>query len=56
MYVTLAVGLALDLGLDRDISHSSKFAVTNTTGLIENGDFSDAAKRAYLGSYFISAA
>jgi hypothetical protein len=56
MYVTLAIGLALDLGLDREVSHSSNFTITNTTGLFTDGDFSKAAKRAYLGSYYVSAA
>lgn len=54
MYVNLASGLALDLGLDRGVP-SSNFTVSNTAGLFENGEFSQAAKRAYLGSYYVSA-
>jgi hypothetical protein len=56
MYVNLAIGLALDLGLDREEPQSGHFSIVNTQGLIENGDFTHAAKRAYLGTYYISAA
>lgn len=56
MYVNLAIGLALDLGLDREEPNHSSFSVVNTDGLIENGAFTKAAKRAYLGTYYVSAA
>lgn len=56
MYVNLAIGLALDLGLDRETPPNNNFNTINTTGLIEDGQFTPAAKRAYLGTYYISAA
>ena len=55
MYVNLAIGLALDLGLERETPNTSSFTIINTQGLIENGVFTQAAKKAYLGSYYISA-
>jgi hypothetical protein len=56
MYVNLAIGLSLDLGLEKDTPATDSFHIVNTTNLIENGEFTAAAKRAYLGAYYVSAA
>jgi len=56
MYVNLAVSLAVDLGLHKEAPNSLFFNSIRPEGLIINGSFTQAAKRAYLGAYYISAA
>ncbi|TVY94479.1 hypothetical protein LAWI1_G001210 [Lachnellula willkommii] len=48
--------LAIDLGLDRELPNLSNFNAIRTEGLIENDEFTKAAKRAYLGCYYLSSA
>lgn len=55
MYMSLAISLAIDLGLDKEIPNENSFYSFSTHGLIEQGVFTDAAKKAYLGCYYISA-
>ncbi|TVY30151.1 hypothetical protein LHYA1_G001118 [Lachnellula hyalina] len=56
MYINLAISLAADLGLDRESPNLSNFNAIRTEGLIENDEFTKAAKRAYLGCYYLSSA
>jgi len=56
MYVNIAISLVVDLGLDRDEIPNSNFNSIKREGLIENGCFTPAAKRAYLGAFYISSA
>jgi hypothetical protein len=49
MYMSLATSLAVDLGLD-----PNGFNSYDDFGLVEHGNFTLAAKRAYLGCYFLS--
>jgi len=55
MYINLAVSLAVDLGLHDDAHNSLNLISVKPDGLIVNGCFTQAAKRAYLGAYYISA-
>ncbi|TVY71335.1 hypothetical protein LSUE1_G008616 [Lachnellula suecica] len=54
MYMNLAVSLATDLGLDQAYPNLSSFSAICAEGLIENDMFTQAAKKAYLGCYFLS--
>jgi hypothetical protein len=56
MYMNLAISLTVDLGLDRETPVTNNFGAINTQGLVDNGIFTNAAKRAYLGCYFLSSA
>lgn len=56
MYMNLAISLATDLGLDRELPNLSNFNAIHTEGLIEGEVFTQAAKRAYLGCYYLSSA
>lgn len=56
MYVTLAISLAEDLGLDKDEIPNTDFSNIKLDGLVENGVFTQAAKRTYLGTYYLSSA
>jgi len=56
MYLNLAISLATDLGLDREVPNFSNFNAIRTEGLIENEVFTKASKRAYLGCYYLSSA
>jgi hypothetical protein len=56
MYMNLAISLVGDLGVDREKPGLMGFTAINTEGLIEGDDFSKAAKRAYLGTYYLSSA
>lgn len=56
MYINLAITIASDLGLDREIPNLSSFSNIGFEGLIEGISFTDAAKRAYLGGYYLSTA
>ena len=56
MYMNLAISLTVDLGLDRETPVVNNFNAINTQGLVNNGVFTKAAKRAYLGCYFLSSA
>jgi hypothetical protein len=56
MYMNLAISLATDLGLDRELPNLSNFNAIRTEGLIEDDMFTKAAKRAYLGCYYLSSA
>ncbi|KAH8672068.1 hypothetical protein BGZ60DRAFT_26730 [Tricladium varicosporioides] len=55
MYMNLAISLCTDLGLDQEIPNHSNFNSVDTTGLFEGDGFTRAAKRAYLGAYYMSA-
>lgn len=55
MYMGLAISLAVDLGLDKEFPNEDSFHSFSTQGLIEHGNFTAAAKRAYLGCYYLSA-
>lgn len=52
----LAISLVIDLGLDRETPNENILNMHDNDGLIEDGAFSAAAKRAYLGCYYLSAA
>ena len=56
MYLNLAISLSVDLGLDQELPNLNNFSAINTDGLIESGAFTSAAKRAYFGCYYLSAA
>jgi hypothetical protein len=56
MLMNLAISLCSDLGLDRDLPNLSSFSNINIEALIDNGSFTDAARRAYLGAYYLSCA
>lgn len=56
MYINLSISLAIDLGLDRELPNLSNFNAIRTEGLMENDEFTRAAKRAYLGCYYLSSA
>jgi hypothetical protein len=56
MYVNLAISLVIDLGLDKDEIPNFDFSSVKREGLVENGDFTPAARRAYLGTYYVSSA
>jgi len=55
MYLNVAVSLAIDLGLHDELPNSLNFNTIKKEGLITNGSFTQAAKRAYLGAYYVSA-
>lgn len=54
MYMNLAISLVADLGLDQEMPVSSGFNEIDPRGLSDGDDFSKAAKRAYLGTYYLS--
>jgi hypothetical protein len=54
--MNLAVSLTVDLGLDEEVPNPLNFNAINTQGLIEGVLFTKAAKRAYLGCYYLSSA
>ena len=56
MYVNLAISLTGDLGLDAELPNPNNFKNISTLGLTDGGTFTDAAKRAYLGCYYLSSA
>ena len=56
MYVNLAVSLAIDLGLHSKDPIALNFNSIRQEGLIADGSFTQSAKRAYLGAYYILAA
>jgi hypothetical protein len=56
MYMNLAISLATDLGLDREMPNLSNFNAIRMEGLIEDEVFTKASKRAYLGCYYLSSA
>jgi hypothetical protein len=56
MYINLAISLTSDLGLDLELPNLNSFGNISTQGLIEGASFTDAAKRAYLGCYYLSSA
>jgi hypothetical protein len=56
MYVNLAISLTSDLGLDLELPNPNGFSNISTVGLIDGPNFTDAAKRAYLGCYYLSTA
>ena len=56
MYINLAITIASDLGLDREIPNLNSFSNIGIEGLTEGISFTDAAKRAYLGGYYLSTA
>jgi len=56
MYVNLAISLTGDLGLDAELPNPNNFSNISTVGLIDGGVFTDAARRAYLGCYYLSSA
>ncbi|KAL3424957.1 zn 2cys6 transcription factor [Phlyctema vagabunda] len=54
MYLNLATSLAVDLGLDRELpSHNFKMGDIRTEGLVDGYIFTKAARRAYLGCYYL---
>jgi hypothetical protein len=56
MYINLAISIAGDLGLDREVPNLNGFSNISIEGLIDGTSFTDAAKRAYLGCYYLSCA
>ncbi|KAG9234968.1 hypothetical protein BJ875DRAFT_460185 [Amylocarpus encephaloides] len=56
MYMNLAISLVTDLGLDRNHPTTNNFTDYNMVGLHADGAFTAAAKRAYLGCYYLSSA
>lgn len=58
MFINVATSIAIDLGLDRNLPgiNLSLNDSIDTTGLLEGKYFSKAAKRAYMGCYYLSAA
>jgi hypothetical protein len=56
MYLNLAISLTSDLGLDREAPNLNGFSKISTEGLIDGASFTDAARRAYLGCYYLSCA
>lgn len=54
MYMNLAISLVADLGLDQEKPITPNFNEIDIRGLSEGDDFSKAAKRAYLGCYYLS--
>lgn len=54
MYMSLAISLAVDLGLDKSKPSISCMSKIDTKGLIDGNQFSMAAKRAHLGCYYMS--
>jgi hypothetical protein len=57
MYMNLAISLVTDLGLDRETPNPSAFNDFDLSGLYtKEGDYSLAAKQAYLGTYYLSSA
>lgn len=55
MYLGLAISLIVDLGLDKELPNENSFQSYSNEGLVEGGVFTAAAKRAYLGCYYLSA-
>lgn len=56
MYLGLAISLIADLGLDKETPNVHNFNAISSQGLVEDGLFTSAAKKAYLGCYYLSAA
>jgi hypothetical protein len=56
MYMGLANSLVVELGLDKETPNENSFQSYSCEGLIEGGVFTTAAKMAYLGCYYLSAA
>jgi hypothetical protein len=56
MYMGLAISLVIELGLDKEMPNENSFQSYNCKGLVEHGVFTTAAKMAYLGCYYLSAA
>lgn len=56
IYMNLAISIAVDLGLDQAYPNMNVFTAISQKGLTENSLFTTAAKRAYLGCYFLSSA
>ncbi|KAH7412843.1 hypothetical protein BKA64DRAFT_339090 [Cadophora sp. MPI-SDFR-AT-0126] len=56
MYMNLAISLLVDLGLDQATPNTNKTDAAITTDLIEGDHFSAAARRTYLGCYYMSSA
>ena len=54
MYINLAISLTSDLGLDLELPNLNRFGNISTEGLIDGAFFTDSAKRAYLGCYYLS--
>ncbi|KUJ19262.1 uncharacterized protein LY89DRAFT_731670 [Mollisia scopiformis] len=54
MYMNLCISLIADLGLDQEKPITVNFNEIDTRRLTEGDDFSKAAKRAYLGCYYLS--
>lgn len=54
IYMNLAISIAVDLGLDQNYPNMNVFTAISRKGLIEDSLFTTAAKRAYLGCYYLS--
>ncbi|CAG8974688.1 hypothetical protein HYALB_00006423 [Hymenoscyphus albidus] len=54
MYLNLAISLVTDLGLDQESLNLKSFTVFDMTGLCEGGKWTRAAKKCYLGCYYLS--
>ena len=54
--MSTAISLTTDLGLGGDPRNVNTFNSVDTDGLLEAGRFTEAATRAYLGCYYLSAA
>ncbi|KAH7348525.1 hypothetical protein BKA65DRAFT_398517, partial [Rhexocercosporidium sp. MPI-PUGE-AT-0058] len=57
MYMNLAISLLIDLGLDQETPSANKSdAAVTSTDLVEGDHFTEAARRTYLGCYYMSSA
>ena len=57
MYMNLAISLLVDLGLDKETPDAIKAdAAVTSTDLIDGDHFSAAARRTFLGCYYMSSA
>jgi len=57
MYMNLAISLLVDLGLDKETPDTIKAdAAVTSTDLIDGDHFSAAARRTFLGCYYMSSA
>ncbi|KAH8591825.1 hypothetical protein B0O99DRAFT_266476 [Bisporella sp. PMI_857] len=56
MYINVAISLAVDLGLHNENPSTDGFTAARQEGLVANGCFTQEARRAYLGAYYVSSA
>jgi hypothetical protein len=56
IYTNIAISIADDLGLGQQHPNMNVFSAFNTKGLIGRSLFTQAARKAYLGCYYLSSA